>query len=73
MSYDQKKAAFEAWNKGKCSDEELALCIKSLGDAIETMHALKAGSIIISGMHLLSHSMENAMYSRKLHIRELAS
>jgi hypothetical protein len=61
----KKKAAFDAWQSGKCSDEELALCIKSLDDSIETLQALRVGGIILSGLYMTLNSMSSAMDSRK--------
>jgi hypothetical protein len=57
--------AFKAWNDSKASDAQLALCIKSLVDAIDVMRAAGSAGINQLGFIMMLESMKSAQAFRR--------
>ncbi len=64
-NYEKKKEAFAAWQASKCSDEQLALAIKSTDECLETLRAMGDGGHFLMGLQMLRDGMDMAQSARK--------
>jgi hypothetical protein len=64
LTRNLKQKAFDAWQSGKCTDDELTTCINSLAGLIDTLGALRVQGIVMQGFYTTLHSMTSAMESR---------
>lgn len=63
---EEKKDAFEAYQKSNMTDRQLKVCADSVNDMIDTMIALGERGYLLSGYHQLSSSLQHMQYWRRL-------
>lgn len=63
---EEKRDAFEAYQKSNLTDRQLTICCDSIDEMLETMTALGERGYILSGYHQLSSSLRHMQYWRNI-------